>query len=169
MLRGFHSSGLCSIVMDTYDPHTVERDVQSQWRDADCFRAPNKPGDDKFYCLAMFPYPSGQLHMGHVRCYTLADVINRFRRLEGHVVMQPMGWDAFGLPAENAAIKNGIPPATWTRSNIDNMKGQMLRLGFGMDWSREFATCDPRLLPVGAVVFREAVREGPGVPQKARS
>ena len=126
-----------------YDPHNVEQAVQQAWDEAGCFEAGESGPGEKYYCLAMFPYPSGQLHMGHVRCYTLGDVINRYHRLKGYNVMQPMGWDAFGLPAENAAIKHGIPPATWTRDNIDYMRGQMKRLGFGIDWSREFATCDP--------------------------
>src|SRR5210317_1877074 len=125
-----------------YHPRTVETEVQQTWNDARCFEA-SESGAEKFYCLAMFPYPSGRLHMGHVRCYTLGDVINRYQRQKGYNEMQPMGWDAFGLPAENAAIKNDIPPATWTRDNIAYMKGQMQRLGFGFDWSREFATCDP--------------------------
>lgn len=126
-----------------YDPHAVEAAAQSHWNENESFRASEAGERDKYYCLGMFPYPSGQLHMGHVRNYTLTDVINRYHRLKGYNVMQPMGWDAFGLPAENAAIKNGIPPASWTKDNIAYMRGQMQRLGYGIDWSREFATCDP--------------------------
>ncbi len=127
-----------------YDPHKVEADAQQHWQETQCFRATESSDAPKYYCLVMFPYPSGQLHMGHVRVYTMGDVINRYHRLKGYNVMQPMGWDAFGLPAENAAIKNDIPPATWTKDNIAYMRGQMKRLGYGIDWSREFATCDPR-------------------------
>ena len=126
-----------------YKPEDIESDAQSYWARANTFRAVEDPGREKFYCLCMFPYPSGRLHMGHVRNYTIGDVISRYQRMLGKNVLQPMGWDAFGLPAEGAAIKHGLPPAQWTRENIDYMRGQLQRLGFGYDWDREFATCDP--------------------------
>ncbi len=124
-----------------YNPQAIEATVQKFWTDNNTFKAVEKPGKEKFYCLAMFPYPSGRLHMGHVRNYSLGDVISRFQRMQGKNVMQPMGWDAFGLPAENAAIKNNSEPATWTYQNIEYMKKQLKSLGFGYDWDRELATC----------------------------
>jgi len=124
-----------------YNPQSIEADVQKFWTDNNTFKAEEHPGKEKFYCLAMFPYPSGRLHMGHVRNYSLGDVISRYQRMQGKNVMQPMGWDAFGLPAENAAIKNNSAPAKWTYENIDYMRNQLKSLGFGYDWSRELATC----------------------------
>ena len=128
---------------DSYQPGEIEAAAQSAWADANTFRAAEDPDREKFYCLCMFPYPSGRLHMGHVRNYTIGDVISRYQRMLGKNVLQPMGWDAFGLPAEGAAIKHGMAPAKWTRENIDYMRGQLQRLGFGYDWDRELATCDP--------------------------
>ena len=126
-----------------YQPETVEKDAQEHWDSARCFEVDEDPGKEKFYCLTMFPYPSGALHMGHVRVFTISDVIARYQRMQGKHVLQPMGWDAFGMPAENAAIKRGIPPAKWTYENIDDMRGQMQRLGYAYDWTREVTTCRP--------------------------
>ncbi|MCG8394819.1 MAG: class I tRNA ligase family protein, partial [Pseudomonadales bacterium] len=126
-----------------YRPDQIEAQAQQYWEDNQSFKVTEEAGKEKFYCLSMFPYPSGRLHMGHVRNYSIGDVISRYQRRQGKNVLQPMGWDAFGLPAENAAIKHGLPPAEWTRTNIDYMKGQLRRLGFGYDWERELATCDP--------------------------
>ena len=126
---------------ERYDPTLIEEAFQSDWEARDAYRAEEDPDREKFYCLCMFPYPSGRLHMGHVRNYTIGDVIARFQRMNGKSVMQPMGWDAFGLPAENAAIENGVHPAKWTDQNIAYMRSQLQRLGFGYDWQRELATC----------------------------
>ena len=126
-----------------YDPKSIEAEARRLWEEHGAFRASEDPEREKFYCLAMFPYPSGRLHMGHVRNYTIADVIARFQKMQGKNVLQPMGWDAFGLPAENAAINNRVPPARWTYENIDYMRDQLKQLGFGYDWDRELATCKP--------------------------
>nr|WP_298415770.1 leucine--tRNA ligase [uncultured Halomonas sp.] len=129
--------------MDTqYTPHSIEQAAQQFWDKHQCFKAIEDATREKFYCLSMFPYPSGKLHMGHVRNYTIGDVISRFQRMQGKNVLQPMGWDAFGMPAENAAIKNRVPPGEWTYQNIDYMRAQLKALGFAYDWNREFATCD---------------------------
>jgi leucyl-tRNA synthetase len=128
---------------ERYRPAEIERSVQSLWAERGAFRAMEEPGREKFYCLSMLPYPSGRLHVGHVRNYTIGDVIARYRRMRGLHVLQPIGWDAFGLPAENAAIQNDTPPGEWTRRNIAEMRAQLKRMGFAFDWSREFATCDP--------------------------
>ena len=126
-----------------YQPAAVEQAAQREWQENGSFRVGEDDAKEKFYCLAMFPYPSGRLHMGHVRNYTIGDVIARYQRMQGKNVLQPMGWDAFGLPAENAAIKNNVPPAQWTRENIAYMRAQLKRLGFAYDWDRELATCNP--------------------------
>ena len=126
-----------------YNPKEIEDSAQSYWEDHRVFESIEDQQKEKYYCLCMFPYPSGRLHMGHVRNYTIGDVVSRYQRMQGKNVMQPMGWDAFGLPAEGAAIKNNMAPSKWTRQNIDYMRHQLKMLGFGYDWSRELATCDP--------------------------
>lgn len=131
-------------INEQYYPEKVETEAQAYWEDKQSFKVSEDKTRDKFYCLSMFPYPSGRLHMGHVRNYTIGDVIARYQRMCGKNVLQPMGWDAFGLPAENAAIKNQVPPAQWTYQNIDYMRDQLKRLGFAYDWDRELATCHPK-------------------------
>jgi leucyl-tRNA synthetase len=128
---------------EIYTPGDIEARAQQFWDEQQTFRVSEDPAREKYYCLSMFPYPSGRLHMGHVRNYSIGDVITRYQRMQGRNVLQPMGWDAFGLPAENAAIQNQVPPAKWTRENIDYMRNQLKQLGFGYDWERELATCDP--------------------------
>lgn len=128
---------------EQYNPQTIELNLQRIWQEQNTFKVTEDVSKEKFYCLTMLPYPSGNLHMGHVRVYTIGDVISRYQHLLNKNVLQPMGWDAFGLPAENAAIQHKIPPAKWTHQKIETMRQQMQRLGFAYDWSRELMTCDP--------------------------
>jgi leucyl-tRNA synthetase len=148
------------MIVEIYNPQDVEKKTQKYWQEKGSFRANEDLTKEKFYCLAMFPYPSGYLHMGHVRNYTLGDVIARYQRMLGKNVMQPVGWDAFGLPAENAAILNKVAPAEWTYKNIEHMRNQVKRLGFAYDWNREIATCTPEYYKWEQWLFIKMLEKG---------
>lgn len=136
-------------MQEKYSPAEVEQSAQEHWRSTDAYKAVERATDaqgrekKKFYACSMLPYPSGKLHMGHVRNYTINDVMVRYLRMSGYNVLMPMGWDAFGMPAENAAMANGVPPAQWTYANIEHMKNQMQAMGLAIDWSREMTACRP--------------------------
>jgi leucyl-tRNA synthetase len=147
-------------MQERYEPAAVEAEAQHYWDKERCFEAKEVAAREKYYCLSMFPYPSGRLHMGHVRNYSIGDVLSRFMRMNGRNVLQPMGWDAFGLPAENAAIANGVPPAKWTFDNIASMKAQLKSLGFALDWSRELATCRPEYYRWNQWLFLRMLEKG---------
>ena len=146
--------------MTRYDPATVEPKWQAAWDRAETFLAKRDTSKPKYYVLEMFPYPSGRIHIGHVRNYTMGDVVARFKRATGHNVLHPMGWDAFGMPAENAAIERGVNPADWTYSNIADMRDQMKPLGLSIDWTREFATCDPEYYGQQQALFLDMLAAG---------
>ncbi|MGB5104389.1 MAG: leucine--tRNA ligase, partial [Steroidobacteraceae bacterium] len=147
-------------MQERYEPSVVEPEARAYWDDNRTFAVTEDPAREKYYCLCMFPYPSGRLHMGHVRNYTIGDVLSRYMRMQGYNVLQPMGWDAFGLPAENAAMAHGVPPAKWTFDNIDYMKRQLKSLGFGIDWDREVATCRPDYYRWNQWLFLRMLEQG---------
>ena len=143
-----------------YDPQSIEEKWQKLWAERRIFACEPDSSRPKYYVLEMFPYPSGNIHMGHVRNYSIGDVVARFRRMQGYNVLHPMGWDAFGLPAENAAIKHNIHPAKWTYANIDNMRAQLRRLGYSYDWRRELATCHPKYYKWEQLFFLRWLEKG---------
>ncbi len=147
-------------MLEHYTPSAIESVAQKKWEKNKVFKAVEDASKPKYYCLCMFPYPSGKLHMGHVRNYTIGDVLSRFHRMQGYNVLQPMGWDAFGLPAENAAIQNKVPPAKWTWDNIDYMRMQLKSLGFAIDWERELATCSPDYYKWNQWMFLRMLEKG---------
>ena len=152
--------------MSRYTPAEIEPKWQKAWDEAGYFLAKRDPSKPKYYVLEMFPYPSGALHIGHVRNYTMGDVIARYKMAQGFAVLHPMGWDAFGLPAENAAMERGVHPGDWTYQNIANMKDQFRPLGLTLDWSREVATCDPEYYAQQQAMFLDFLEKGPGLPEE---
>src|ERR1700684_774395 len=147
-------------MQERYEPAAVEAEAQQYWDQERCFEAKEDSTRKKYYCLSMFPYPSGRLHMGHVRNYSMGDALSRFMRMNGRNVLQPMGWDAFGLRAENAAIENRVPPAKWTLDNIAHMKAQLKSLGYGLDWKRELTTCRPEYYRWNQWLFLRMLEKG---------
>ena len=152
---------------DSYNPADLEKKAQAYWEKNKSFEVNPDNKKEKYYCLSMFPYPSGELHMGHVRNYTIGDVISRYQRMKGMNVMQPMGWDAFGLPAENAAIQNNVSPKKWTEDNIQFMKKQLTSIGFAYDWRRELKTCDEEYYKWEQWLFCEMYKKGLVIREKA--
>ncbi|EKD77150.1 MAG: leucyl-tRNA synthetase, partial [uncultured bacterium] len=150
-----------------YQPEKIEAAAQSDWQKTAAFVATEETHREKYYCLSMLPYPSGELHMGHTRNYTIGDVIARYQRMKGKNVLQPMGWDAFGLPAENAAIQRKLAPSEWTRNNIEKMRGQLKKMGFAIDWSREIATCDVDYYRWEQWLFIQLVKKGLAYKKKS--
>jgi leucyl-tRNA synthetase len=152
-------------MQEKYQHLDVERATQDHWSQPlwngfNAYRVTEDTSRKKYYACSMLPYPSGKLHMGHVRNYTINDMLTRYLRMKGYNVLMPMGWDAFGLPAENAALKNGVPPAKWTYENIATMKGQMQAIGLAIDWSREVATCDPSYYKWNQWLFLKMLEKG---------
>ena len=146
--------------MSRYNFKITEEKWQRIWTEHNCFNATEDHTREKYYVMEMFPYPSGRIHMGHVRNYTLGDVVARYKRSRGFNVLHPMGWDAFGLPAENAAFENNVHPADWTRENIASMRQQLKKMGLSIDWSREVATCDPEYYKQGQRLFLALMKAG---------
>ncbi|MDE0112416.1 MAG: class I tRNA ligase family protein, partial [Albidovulum sp.] len=146
--------------MEQYDASAAEPKWQAEWRNASLFSSGSRSDREKYYVLEMFPYPSGKIHMGHVRNYTMGDVVARYRMAKGFNVLHPMGWDAFGMPAENAALEKGIHPGDWTKRNIADMKAQMEPLGLSIDWSRELATCDHEYYGQQQAMFIDMMNAG---------